>query len=1116
MDTRKTHSNTPARIITGILFIIVAILTALSCFGAFSKVGSSVKLFWIGTFGLFGYGLSYAMVIVGFCLVFNIRRKRSVRNLFKHISLFLVAIWALHIYTSSPQFVNNGYGEYLKEVYYCGSTCGGVIFGVPSWLIMKAITPVGALVVVAFIFLLTIFFAYIFPYLRHNISYSSSTKDNSKKHKSEKIDALDSPTITSFGAQNGSQTFAVDVEGSDSRLYDKNATGADGYTPMQANSQNIVNGLINDYSAEAKPQPQYGYGTSQSIAQQILFGNEADMGMVEQYRISKDPSLAMNNVSAPYSAQKKAEFLDRLGWSEERERQEFMDRYRTDPYQDEFFKEDNSAQAAPVQQPQQIQPQPQPVAPKDDKTELPSFFELKAEQEKLFKEMNKPQEETSTTLNDVVQPTHVMEPPKIERPVETTNYSGLQGVVNRALAPEEEPKQEPKQEVESEVYYTPQTPVEVKSQVQQPAQQTVYHPQPENVPHNYFTNDVGNKVLKENAMQQVEQPVQQVVQPVIQPIYQQPIVNQPIYQPIQQEPPKPTAKPIVQGSQMDLNQAPPLTDYEKELKEKEKAEKLRKESLKNKEFNDNVKKLQKVAEDAKKDTAPQQVSIEQVKPVKRKPYVRPPMSLLKPPEPIKDQGEDTEAISQAIVETLDFFSFKAQVIDIKTGPTFTLYTCTVQLPKGKSITSIQGFKDDLAMRLEKESVRILAPIPGKNAIGIEIPNKHRSTVTFSEVVQSDEFKNGSLYAVGVGKDLYGKIHVYPFPKFPHILIAGQTGAGKSCCIGTLLCSVLYKCGPEDCRLILVDPKRTEFTAYNGIPHLLTDEVICDVDKAIRALNWAVNEMMRRMQLLALAGCRDIDEYNAKCEKDGLEKLPRILIVIDELADLMELGKKAVEESINRIGRLARASGIHMVLATQRPSVDVISGTIKNNLPTRMACKVTSLVDSKTILDYMGAESLLGNGDLLFKNQTMSNPARIQGAYISNDEVSDIVNFIKQHNEAYFDEAIKKAIWTEPRTEDDRDTDAAGNGKKDEGGISPDVKLAVEAALENNSEMSISFLQRRLGFGWPRAAKAFDQMKLNGLIEVDPNNNKKWKLTLSEEDARAMINGGNADSGESEE
>ena len=1114
MDTRKTHSNSPIRIFTGIFLIIIALLTALSCFGAFAKVGSTIKLFWIGTFGLFGYGLSCALIIFGACLLFNIRRKRSRRNIFKHICLFLIAIWALHIYTSSPQFVGNGYGAYLKEVYYCGSTAGGVIFGVPSWLMMKAITPVGSLVVVAIFFMLMIFFAYIFPYLRHNISYSSSTKDASKKHKSERIDAIDSPTITTFGASN--QTYELDVQGSDSRLYDKNATGADGYTPMQAGSQNILNGLIDDYNTGNRG-GYGGYETSTDIAKNILFGSEADMGMMDQYRISKDPSLAMNNVSAPYAAQRKAEFLEKLGWSEERERKEFMDRYNTDPYQDDFYKEDN----APVQQPTQQAPvQPQTPVVNNERGELPSFFELKAEQEKLFKEMNKPQEETSTTINDVVTPTHKMEPPKIERPVETTNYSGLQGVVNRTLSPEEQPQPQKADEIESDAYYTQQTPAEPISQIpQQPVQpQTVYtQPKPVEAPHNYFTNDVGNQVLRDNAQQQANsQPVQQVVQPVVQPIYQQPVYQQPVQQPAPQPQPQPIpAKPLVQGAQLNLDNAPPLTEIEKKMREDDKLEKLRKESLKNKEFDDKVKKLQKQAKENSQSNAPVQVSIEQVKPVHRKPYVKPPLSLLKPPQPVKDQGDDVELISQQIVDTFDWFKMKGEVLDVKTGPTFTLYTCSVQMPKGKSVSTIQSIEKDFAMRLSKQSVRIQAPIPGMNAVGIEIPNKERSIVTFSEIVQSEEFAQKSIFGVGVGKDLYGKIHVYDFPKFPHILIAGQTGAGKSCCIGTLICSVLYKAGPEDVRLILIDPKRTEFTAYSGLPHLLTDEVIFDVDKAIRALNWAVNEMTRRMEFLSSIGCRDIAEYNEKCEKDGLEKMPRILIIIDELADLMELGKKAVEDSINRLGRLARAFGIHMVLATQRPSVDVISGTIKNNLPTRMACKVTSLVDSKTILDYMGAESLLGQGDLLYKDQTMPYPARIQGAYISNEEVYKIVSFIKEHNEAYFDENIKKAIWSEPKSEDDMDTDAVGNGgSKNESEYPPDVIEAIKVALENDMEISISMLQRRLGFGWPRAAKAYDKLKVKGFIS-QPDNSKKCHLTISREEAERIITGED-DTGDSEE
>ncbi|MBO4695221.1 MAG: hypothetical protein J5656_04795 [Clostridia bacterium] len=1152
MDTRKVRANTIQRVIFGILFIVVALLMALSCFGAFSKVGSSLKQFWTGTFGLAAYGYAFALLILGVTLVFNIRRKRSIKNLLKHISLFVVAIWALHIYTSSPEMVGNGYGGYLRDTYYAGSTAGGVLFGIPSWPLMKVITPVGALIVVCIGFFTMLFFAYIFPYLRHNVTYSSSSKEGNKKQKKEKIDLTSSPTITSFGS-NGSQSIALDVAGADSRLADKNAVGADGYTPMRTTSVNILNESLQGYE---QSKLEGGYETQQDLARDILFGDDPSPDLMDRYRIAGDPNLALNDIGASYGAVKKSDFREKLGWNEEAQRQEFISRYTDEPARDVPNYTLDDVMAASKREEEERRKRNE----ENTNSAMPSFFDLKAEQAKLFRELNTPKPEEPQ--NTVVQPTHKMETPDInaekQMAQDTTATSGLRGAVNRAAKGEDiKPKVEEnvEKEVEAEAYVEPTTPkisMPAQPPQQEKVQQTVYpqQPQQEQVI-NYFTNPQGNRVLQEQANKEVApQPIQQaqptpppqppqqqvVVQPVqpiyiqqpVQPVYvQQPVQQvppqQPVQQPVQQlwppvpqqpvqQPAQPVAKPVERSSILDRPVG--YTDIERQLIEAEKEEKRKKESIKDKRFEKAVKEMEKIGkEELAKAPKPVQISMEQVKPKKpMRPYKRPPISLLDPPRPAEQQDEDYDEMSRRIEEKFNFFRIQCKVVGTTTGPTFTLYTCDVQMPKGKSVKTILSYETDLAMCMEKESVRILAPIPGTNYVGIEVPNKKRSIVTFSEIVNSQEFKAKGPYAIGVGKDLYGKIHVYDFPKFPHILIAGQTGAGKSCCIGILLCSLLYKATPEELRLILIDPKRTEFGAYNGIPHLLTDEVICDVDKAIRSLNWAVNEMVRRMQFLQDNHCRDVDEYNKKAEDAGLQKLPKILIVVDELADLMQLGQKAVEDAINRIARLARAMGIHMVLATQRPSVDVISGTIKNNLPTRIACKVTSIQDSRTVLDSMGAEKLLGMGDLLYRDPTMANPARIQGGFISNDEVSRIVDFVKQNNDTDFDQSIKDAIWNEEK-EDAGDKDSSNKKKDNPNALDEDVIEALRIALESEEGLSISMIQRRSGFGWPRAAKAFDKAQQLGIF--GPKDNKsRIKLVISAAEVEEMIR--KAESGEDED
>lgn len=507
-----------------------------------------------------------------------------------------------------------------------------------------------------------------------------------------------------------------------------------------------------------------------------------------------------------------------------------------------------------------------------------------------------------------------------------------------------------------------------------------------------------------------------------------------------------------------------------------------------------------------------QVNMEQAisKATPRKPYIAPPMKLLIPPEPAVSQDEDYEYKKRVLVETLNFFDVNAEVVEIKVGPTFSLYTLHVEMPKGRTIGSLVSLENDIAMKMEEESVRILAPIPGKNAVGIEVPNKKRRIVRLSEILQSAKFNQSkSPVTFALGKDLFGAEYVCDIKELPHMLIAGATGAGKSCCINSLIISLLYKASPEDVRLIMVDPKRVELSVYSGIPHLMLDEIICDVDKAIRALNWAIGEMQRRIEYLSGLKYRDIDEYNQNCEREGYEKMPRIVVIVDELADLMAQGKKAVEDAINRIARLARAVGIHLILATQRPSVDVVSGTIKNNLPSRVAFKVTAGPDSRTILDAGGAEKLLGNGDLFYMTPKIANPIRMQGAFISNSEVKDIVDFIKEHNDSYYDERVKDAIFKE-KEEEPADSGKSGGGKAkpDKDAIPPEVFEAVRMGLDGNL-ITISSMQRRLGLGFPKAAKIFDIMKDMNLIEPDPES-KKHKVCITEEDLEELMRANSSD------
>ena len=391
-------------------------------------------------------------------------------------------------------------------------------------------------------------------------------------------------------------------------------------------------------------------------------------------------------------------------------------------------------------------------------------------------------------------------------------------------------------------------------------------------------------------------------------------------------------------------------------------------------------------------------------------YEFPPIELLKNGETqaLKGGKKTVTETASKLQKTLYSFGVSAKVEKVSVGPAITRYE--LKPAEGVRVSKIAKLADDIALNLAAESIRIEAPIPGKQAVGIEIPNKETQVVNLREIIDSDKFKeSSSKVSMALGKDVAGEEVVADIAKMPHVLIAGSTGSGKSVCINTLITSIIYKAKPSEVKLVMVDPKVVELSVYNGIPHLLIP-VVTDPKKAAGALSWAVQEMVNRYSLFATKGVRDIKGYNKELEKEeGGEKLPQIVIIIDELADLMMVAPNDVEDAICRLAQMARAAGMHLVIATQRPSVDVITGIIKANIPSRIAFAVSSGVDSRTILDMVGAEKLLGKGDMLFAPIGASKPVRVQGAYISDEEVEKIVDFLKANGETKYSEDILEKI-----------------------------------------------------------------------------------------------------------
>lgn len=430
-------------------------------------------------------------------------------------------------------------------------------------------------------------------------------------------------------------------------------------------------------------------------------------------------------------------------------------------------------------------------------------------------------------------------------------------------------------------------------------------------------------------------------------------------------------------------------------------------------------------------------------------------------------------IATKLQKTLYSFGVSAKVENVSVGPSITRYE--LKPAEGVRVSKIAKLADDIALNLAAESIRIEAPIPGKQAVGIEIPNKDKEAVALRDLLESTEFEDASSkLAFAIGKNVAGESVVTDIAKMPHVLIAGSTGSGKSVCINTLIASILYKAKPSEVKLVMVDPKVVELSVYNGIPHLLIP-VVTDPKKAAGALAWAVQEMVNRYSLFAEKGVRDIKGYNAIMEQEQSEgKLPQIVIIIDELADLMMVAPNDVEDAICRLAQMARAAGMHLVIATQRPSVDVITGIIKANIPSRIAFAVSSQVDSRTILDQAGAEKLLGKGDMLFYPSGVPKPIRLQGAFISDGEVEKIVDFLKKDGEATYNDDILEKI----EKANSSDKELAENSDDDE--VDPFLQDAIEAVIEIGSA-SASLIQRKFKVGYARAGRIIDQMEERGII-----------------------------------
>ena len=485
--------------------------------------------------------------------------------------------------------------------------------------------------------------------------------------------------------------------------------------------------------------------------------------------------------------------------------------------------------------------------------------------------------------------------------------------------------------------------------------------------------------------------------------------------------------------------------------------------------------LFKKEEETKEEKVKEVLQLEHAVAVEDEHYEYPPVELLSKgtKKAIKGGAKALTDVATRLQKTLYSFGVQAKVENVSVGPAITRYE--LKPAEGVRVSKIANLADDIALNLAAETIRIEAPIPGKQAVGIEVPNTEKETVHFRDVVESDSFQDSkSKLSVALGKDVAGNMEIADIAKMPHALIAGATGSGKSVCINTIITSIIYKAKPSEVKFVMVDPKVVELSVYNGIPHLLIP-VVTDPKKAAGALAWAVQEMDNRYNLFAQKGVRDLKGYNAMAEKEGIGTLPQIVIIIDELADLMMVAAKEVEDSICRLAQKARAAGMHLIIATQRPSVDVITGIIKANIPSRIAFAVSSQVDSRTILDQVGAEKLLGKGDMLFYPSGAPKPVRVQGAFVSDEEVEKIVSFVKSNGVATYNEDILETIENGNKTDKEISQDQDPDDDTD-----PFLMDAIDVVVETG-QASTSFIQRKFKVGYARAGRIIDQMEERGVI-----------------------------------
>lgn len=1094
------------RIAGGILVILISLIAFLSLVNAFGGAGRMISAFLVGVFGYVSYAYAICGIFLGIMITFGKKVTLPLNKALKYITLFSLGVMIFHTWFSKGIFlgtVSSGslkYGQYITATYH-GETAAGVFGSIVAWPFMKMFTPAYAMLFFILLFAGASILSF-YPVLVNKLPYGTK-KTKIKKHgksaRGADYDDVDS-TVSDINPQPVGNSLYVGTY--TDRSEEKSRHKKSGFSlsfPNQdkvAEREDTVTEPIAEESEserrkKAKDKLYQKKKEDKPENNGVVFGAREE-SIKPSFKAAPEDALNVNPLD---DNGKPRSFSDRfnLPKNEQEEAEEFQKRYeyilKSDVTPDDIrgaAKRNKQKKNEPIDEPLPEQP-----AVEDKKSgidsDMPYFI-----REILYGEPKKDEQPKPATPAPAAKPDEEDVKPSVINTDELKIIKSVNHDVPAAEPKQEEPK--PADQKGSIFSIFGSAPPVRKTETPKPAPKPVEKPaQPEK------KNDIA-PVL--DSYQYGYAPNEKIAEkPAAKPESKNDDVRLGDFSRFEQ-----SSDAIMPTDEEIKNVNAPVQKEEKPRQPyapREREEKPKEDNSYTNNFNIGEKaktvNVQPKKAEPKKDE--RQISIDQALAEKRKrtPYIAPPIDLLK----VRDTTIATEDFTEKIAKLEEVFAeFKidAKVVGVTQGPTFSRFE--LEKPAGIPVTKVTNYADDIAMKLKlKGKIRFETPIPGKDAFGVEIANAVRTPVSLRSVLESSEFNTAkSLLTFGLGRDIGNTNIVCNLEEMPHMLIAGGTGSGKSVCINALLVSLLYRCSPNDLRLILIDPKMVEMTPYNGLPHLLVPEAIDDVNAAVNALDWAINEMQKRYALFK-GRFRNISEYNEYAKAtDGVNTIPRIVIVFDELADFMAKRRRDVDDKINALTRLARAAGIHLVVSTQRPSVDVITGTIKSNLPSRIALSLKTSADSMTILGEGGAEKLLGNGDMLYYPTSFNEPLRLQGAYVDGSEVNNIVKFIKDNNEAYFDEEAQASIFRVEKDEEEEKeiinpAQAYAHTAVGKNGETQQFIDALYMCVKEQ-KASISRIQRKFGVGYGTAANIVDLMEEKGYVSPNRGGNTQRDVLMT--------------------